>query len=49
MQRQPNGKAKCIEALCEGCGTCAAACPSNNIEMRNYKDEQIEKMIEVII
>ncbi len=49
MQRQPNGKAKCIEALCEGCGTCAAACPSNNIEMRNYKDEQIEKMIEVIV
>lgn len=49
IQRQPNGKAKCIEALCEGCGTCSASCPSGNIEMRNYKDEQIEKMIEVII
>ncbi|MBC7081109.1 MAG: CoB--CoM heterodisulfide reductase iron-sulfur subunit A family protein [Thermoplasmatales archaeon] len=43
------GKAKCIPALCEGCGTCSAACPSNNIEMKNYRDKQIEKMIEVII
>jgi len=49
MQRQPNGKAKCIEALCEGCGTCSAACPSNNIEMKNYNDEQIKRMVEVII
>ena len=49
LQRGPDGKAHCIEALCEGCGTCAAACPSNNIEMRNYRDEQIEKMIEVIV
>jgi len=49
MQRQPSGKAKCIEALCEGCGTCAAACPSNNIEMKNSSDEQIKKMVEVVI
>lgn len=49
IQRQQNGKAKCIEALCEGCGTCAAACPSNNIEIRNYKDGQILKMVEVIV
>jgi len=41
--------AKCREVLCEGCGTCAAACPSNNIEMRNLQDEQIKKMIEVIL
>ena len=49
MMKMENGKARCIEALCEGCGTCAAACPSSNIEMRNYKDEQIVKMVEVVI
>jgi len=49
LRRGPDGKAHCIEALCEGCGTCAAACPSSNITMRNYKDEQIERMIEVIV
>jgi heterodisulfide reductase subunit A len=27
--------------LCQGCGTCAASCPKNAIDMRHYRTEQI--------
>ncbi len=49
ITKTEKGKARCLEALCEGCGTCAAACPSKNIEMRNYRDRQIMKMVEVAL
>ncbi len=29
------------EGLCQGCGTCAAVCRSNSIELDGYTDEQI--------
>jgi len=29
------------EALCKGCGTCVAACPSGSIVQNLFEDEQI--------
>ena len=43
------GKAYGIEALCEGCGVCVASCPVGNIKLPNYEDEQIKKMVEVVL
>ena len=41
--------AKVNEVLCEGCGACAAACPSGAAQQRNLKDDQICKMVEVVL
>ncbi|MEM3586114.1 MAG: 4Fe-4S binding protein, partial [Candidatus Jordarchaeaceae archaeon] len=35
------GKPVIIEAMCQGCGNCAASCPSRAISMKGFKDEQI--------
>ncbi|UCH89205.1 MAG: hydrogenase iron-sulfur subunit, partial [Thermoplasmata archaeon] len=37
---------KVIEALCKGCGSCAAGCPEHAIAMQNFSSEQIEAQIE---
>jgi heterodisulfide reductase subunit A len=39
------GLAEVAEALCEGCGTCTAACPSGAVSLRNLTDTQILAMI----
>jgi len=49
IQLDSKGKAYNIEALCEGCGVCVAACPVGNIRLPNFDDEQIKKMVEVIL
>ena len=33
--------AEITEALCKGCGTCVAACPSGSAQQNHFKDEQI--------
>jgi heterodisulfide reductase subunit A-like polyferredoxin len=35
------GKAEVLIGLCQGCGMCAAACPSKAIEVYSYRDDQI--------
>jgi heterodisulfide reductase subunit A len=35
------GKSTVIEALCKGCGVCAAACLRRAITMRHFTDDQI--------
>jgi heterodisulfide reductase subunit A len=37
------------EALCEGCGSCAAACPSGSIELRNSSYESISASIKALL
>jgi heterodisulfide reductase subunit A len=37
------------EALCEGCGTCATYCPTNAIDIRHFRDKQIESMLEAFL
>ena len=33
--------ARVNEALCQGCGTCAGACPSKAITLRHFTDQQL--------
>lgn len=37
------------EALCMGCGCCVAACPSGASQQKNLIEEQISRMVEVIL
>jgi heterodisulfide reductase subunit A len=37
------------EALCQGCGTCAASCPVAAIGVQHYTPEQIFAQIEGIL
>ncbi len=37
------------EALCKGCGTCATYCPTNAIDIRHFRDQQIETMLEAFL
>jgi len=37
------------EALCKGCGTCATFCPTNAIDIRHFRDEQIESMLKAFL
>jgi len=38
-------KARIIEALCKGCGTCVVACPSRAIMARQFTDKQLTSEI----
>ena len=37
------------EALCKGCGTCVASCPSSSIVQRLFEDEEVFAEIEGIL
>jgi heterodisulfide reductase subunit A len=36
------------EALCQGCGSCVAACPTGATKQKNFDDQQLSRMVEVI-
>jgi heterodisulfide reductase subunit A len=37
------------EALCKGCGTCVAACPSGASQQNHFRDQQIFAEIEGLL
>jgi heterodisulfide reductase subunit A len=36
-------------AVCTGCGTCAAACPSNAIQQFGFTDAQVRAELEALL
>jgi heterodisulfide reductase subunit A len=36
------------EAMCKGCGTCVATCPSGAIQQKGCTDQQILSMIDTL-
>jgi heterodisulfide reductase subunit A len=37
------------EALCKGCGTCAARCPVQAISMRHFRDDQVRAVLAALL
>jgi len=37
------------EVLCEGCGSCIVACPSGAAQQKNFTDDQIYSMVDIIL
>jgi heterodisulfide reductase subunit A len=42
-------RAHVIEALCHGCGTCAASCPQKAIAPYQFTDDQVYSEIEAAL
>jgi heterodisulfide reductase subunit A-like polyferredoxin len=43
------GASEIDEALCHGCGICAAECPAKAIELNWYEDEQIMAKVDALL
>ena len=45
------GQSACVinEALCKGCGTCAARCPVQAISMRHFRDDQVGAVLAALL
>jgi heterodisulfide reductase subunit A-like polyferredoxin len=43
------GVSEIDEALCLGCGICAAECPAKAIELNWYEDEQIMSKVDALL
>jgi heterodisulfide reductase subunit A-like polyferredoxin len=43
------GAAHIEPALCQGCGTCAAACPAGAIQLMHYTDAQVMSKVDALL
>jgi len=43
------GASEIDEALCHGCGICAAECPAKAIELNWYEDDQILSKVDALL
>ncbi|MFW6082298.1 MAG: FAD-dependent oxidoreductase, partial [Desulfosalsimonas sp.] len=43
------GVSEIDDALCQGCGACAAECPAKAIELRWYEDDQIMSKVDALL
>ena len=43
------GVSEIDDALCQGCGACAAECPAKAIELRWYEDDQITSKVDALL
>ena len=43
------GKAEVVEALCLGCGSCLASCPTEALDLHAYTSDQLYAQIEAIL
>jgi heterodisulfide reductase subunit A len=37
------------EAMCHGCGICAAECPAKAIQLSHYQDDQINVELQAVL
>ncbi len=44
-----DGVAKVDEASCKGCGICVASCPAHALDLRYYRDKQLEEEVTAIV
>jgi heterodisulfide reductase subunit A-like polyferredoxin len=36
------------EALCQGCGICAAECPAQTIQLSHHEDDQVNGQVQAL-
>jgi heterodisulfide reductase subunit A2 len=44
-----DGVSEIDEALCRGCGICAAECPAKAIELNWYEDDQVMSKVNALL
>ncbi|MEM3588183.1 MAG: CoB--CoM heterodisulfide reductase iron-sulfur subunit A family protein [Candidatus Jordarchaeaceae archaeon] len=44
-----DGVAKVDETICKGCGICVASCPAHALDLRYYRDKQIQEEVSAIV
>ena len=49
LKDEEKGVAVVIEALCQGCGACAATCPNSAAKIRGFTDRQVLSIVDAAL